>query len=302
MQVIAHDLRLPALIRVCRPHQWVKNLLVATAPLAAGALWQPRVTLQVTILFLVLCAASSAGYIVNDIKDCGYDRAHPDKRNRPIASGELPVRAAASFAVLLACLGLLLALLLFDVAVFLGILGYIAISWSYSLGLKRIAGIEMLLVSTGFVARAVVGGLGTGTRLSAWFLLFIGVAALFVVVGKRLSEMGRVDQFASDTLVDGRFALRRYTSRYLRGISWLSVVVAIGSYVTWVVTRGVQENEPLILALSAVPLAVCFARYAVLIARGRAEAPEEALLKDTWIVASSMMWLVLFAVSVNLGA
>ena len=299
--MIAAELRLPSLIRICRPRQWVKNLLVAAAPLAAGILWQPQVALRVLVLFLILCAVSSAGYIVNDIKDVGYDRAHPDKRNRPIASGEMPINAAALLSIGLTVIGMLPAALVFGWPVSIGILGYLVISWSYSLGLKRAAGLEMLLVASGFVARAVVGGLGTDTRLSTWFLLFIGVTALFIVVGKRLSELVRVERLPGIE-GDARKALRRYTPEYLRAIAWLSAIVAIGSYIVWTVTRGIYENEPVILALSAAPLAVCFIRYMAMISRGMAEAPEDALLRDPWIVSSALLWLALFAASVDVGA
>ena len=301
MQVHARHLHLSSVVRLCRPRQWLKNLLVATAPLAAGILWQPDVAWRVGVLFLLLCAVSSAGYIVNDIKDLRYDQGHPDKRNRPIASGEVAISVATTLAGTLTVVSSALALAVFGWTVCAGVIGYVAISWSYSLGLKRVAGVEMLLVASGFVARAVIGGLGTGTRLSAWFLLFIGVSALFIVAGKRLSEMLRIDHVGSVD-ADVRRSLRRYTPHYLRAIAWLSAAVAIGSYVVWAITRGLHENEPVLLVMSTLPLSACFIRYMKLITRGRAEAPEDALVRDLWVVVSALAWLAVFATSVGIGA
>ena len=301
MQPHAQRLQWSSVVRLCRPRQWLKNLLVATAPLAAGILWQTDVAWRVVVLFAILCAVSSAGYIVNDIKDLSYDQGHPDKRHRPIASGEVAVSLATTLACMLTVVAIVLTLSVFGAAVCAGVIGYVVISWSYSLGLKRVAGVEMLLVASGFVARAVIGGLGTDTRLSTWFLLFIGVSALFIVAGKRLSELLRIDQVESVT-TEVRRALRRYTPDYLRAIAWLSAAVAIGSYAVWALTRGVHENEPLLLLVSALPLSACFVRYMTLITSGRAEAPEEALLKDRWVVVCALAWLVIFAMSVDIGS
>ena len=302
MNTSAHATSAHAVVRALRPRQWLKNVLVGAAPLAAGVVARPDVLWRVALLFCLLCAVSGAGYLVNDIRDVDYDRQHPEKRLRPIASGAVSIRYAGIMASALVCASFTLAVVIFGLNVLIGLIAYIAVSMSYSFGIKNVAGVEMLFVAMGFVIRAVLGGMGTNTRLSAWFLVFIGVAALLVVVGKRQSELARLDVGGQAAAVPARTALRSYSSRYLQGLAWLSAVVAVGAYVMWAVTRGVLDDEPVLLIASSIPLAASVRRYLQLIAAGKAETPEEALIADRFIVFTSVMWFALFAAAVALGS
>ena len=160
-----------SLLQATRPCEWVKNLLVFGAPAAAGVIFHLGVFGRCAGAFAIFVGASASMYLVNDILDADADRLHPVKRNRPIASGELPVRVAWISAGALLAASLAGAALLSG-CVLTGVVGaYVVISLAYSCGLKRMPVIEMACVGSGFVLRAVAGGAATHVPLSPWFLL-----------------------------------------------------------------------------------------------------------------------------------
>lgn len=179
------------IVHSLRPKQWLKNLLVFAAPLAAGTLMDTTVLAGTVVAFVAFCLAASATYLVNDLRDVEVDRLHPHKRFRPIASGALDARFAAAAAVvlLIAALGLS-----FWQSIGLGwtVLAYVAATLSYSLGFKHEPVLELLLLSLGFMLRAIAGGVATGIPLSQWFLIVAGFGSLFMAAGKRYSEMSRL--------------------------------------------------------------------------------------------------------------
>ena len=148
--------RLPAPIRALRPRQWVKNFLVVLAPLAAGWLFRPEVLRGVALAFVAFCLVSSAVYLLNDIRDVEEDRLHPKKRFRPIAAGELGVPVATVMALVLGLGGLALGYVVdTGLAVTLGV--YVVIQILYSTVLKHLPVIDLAVVSSGFLLRAIAG-------------------------------------------------------------------------------------------------------------------------------------------------
>ena len=154
-----------------RPSQWVKNILVAAAPLAAGVLHEADVLVDVAIAFVCFCLASSAGYLVNDVLDVEEDRRHPSKAGRAIASGRLSMRAAVTSAVLLATCSLALSALTGTWRLGAVLVTYLALTVSYSVWLKHQPVIDLAVVSSGFLLRAVAGGAAADLPLSRWFLV-----------------------------------------------------------------------------------------------------------------------------------
>src|SRR3954452_11644670 len=181
--------RLPAVIRGCRPRQMVKNLLVLTAPALGGDLLHDRSAQVGTLVaFVTFCAIAAAVYLGNDLRDVEADRCHPVKRLRPIASGELPPRAALLATLALAGGGLAVALW-WSPGLAAVLVAYLLVQVAYSSGLKHRAGIDLVVVASGFVLRVVAGGVGAAVELSTPFLAVVGFASLFMVAGKRYSEM-----------------------------------------------------------------------------------------------------------------
>jgi len=281
------------LLRACRPRQWSKNLLVLAAPSAAGVIDRPLVAAQVAGAFLVLCLLSSATYLVNDVRDREQDREHPRKRSRPVAAGELTPRAALRFAAVLALVGIASAT---AIAPGLGAVacGYLALTASYSLWLRRVVVADMLVIAAGFVLRAFAGGAATDIYLSRWFVIVTACCAIFLVAAKRYAELR---EHAGSGPV--RATLRRYSLGRLRLTLLASATVAGVAYTSWAFTRPAHVVW---YGLSIAPFVLWLGRYAVLIGAGAGQAPEELILRDRTLLALSVAWGFLYLGGVYVGS
>ncbi|MHB1475869.1 MAG: decaprenyl-phosphate phosphoribosyltransferase, partial [Dermatophilaceae bacterium] len=250
-------MRLRVLIRACRPRQWTKNILVLTAPIAAGVAFQPRAAFGMAVAVIAFTLASSGIYLVNDAVDVEADRAHATRRRRPVASGELSVRAAWTVAfVLLPGALVISALLTWQLLVVVAI--YEIVQLWYCLGMKHEPVIELISVASGFLLRAIAGGVATHVELSHWFLIAAGFGSLFMAAGKRYAEM----QLVQGTGTAIRPVLRRYTSSYLRFVWTLSAGVLVTTYALWAFTvHQATPNEWSVV--STFPFVVALLRYAV---------------------------------------
>src|SRR5271166_5788365 len=182
-------------VKAMRPRQWVKNVLVLAAPLAA--LGGPHHYHYAEMLskafpvfgaFVVFCLAASSIYLINDVRDVEADREHPTKRFRPIAAGVVPEWLAYTLAVALAVASLGLAWWLTPNLALVMVV-YIVMQLGYCFGLKHQAEMDICIVSSGFLLRAIAGGVATDTRLSQWFLLIMAFGSLFMAAGKRYAEL-----------------------------------------------------------------------------------------------------------------
>jgi decaprenyl-phosphate phosphoribosyltransferase len=285
-----------ALVIGMRPRQWLKNVLVFAAPLAAGSLLEPDVLLPSVIAFIAFCLMSSATYLINDIRDVDADRAHPTKRNRPIAAGDLSPAVAATAALVLAAAALGLALWV-NVGLFGVVLAYAVFTLSYSLFLKHEPVVELALLSMGFLLRAIAGGVAAQLPISPWFLIVAGFGSLFMAAGKRFSELDRSLKEVTDGSEQGirRRSLDGYTLPYLRFVWGTAAAVAITAYCLWAFEVGLQESTFPWAQWSVLPFVLAILRYAVDVDKGQAEAPEDVVLKDRALLAMGAIWLVLFA-------
>ncbi len=280
------------LLRACRPRQWSKNLLVLAAPCAAGVIVRPVVAAQVAGAFLVLCLLSSATYLVNDVRDREQDRRHPLKRSRPVAAGELSPRAALALAAALALVGVAGAT---AITPGLGAVacGYLALTASYSLWLRRVVLADILVIAAGFVLRAIAGGVATDIYLSRWFVIVTACCAVYLVAAKRYAELR--EHAGSGP---ARATLRRYSPGALRLLLGASATVAAVAYTGWAFTR---PSHVAWYVLSIAPLLGWLGRYAILIGTGAGQAPEELILRDRTLLALSVAWGVLFLGGVYVG-
>lgn len=281
------------LLREARPKQWVKNVLVLTAPLAAGRI-DERATLGATaIAFAAFCLAASAVYYANDSLDIEADRAHPKKRFRPIAAGIVPVRLAWICVVVLsvAALGVALTANPGTAAV---IAVYLAMHLSYSAWFKHVLVLDLALVAAGFLLRAMIGGVAAGIPLSQWFLLTTAFGSLFMVAGKRYSEMVLMGEAAATT----RRSLADYSASYLRFVWQMAAGLTILTYSLWALDLGRGEPSPPWHEISIVPWSFIFLRYAMFVDAGKAGEPEDVVLGDKVIMAIAAAWLACFALGV----
>ena len=277
------------LLRTARPRQWVKNVLVAAAPVAAAK--GDWATLRATaIIFLAFCLAASAIYFLNDAADVHADRMHPDKRHRPIASGAVPV--TLGWVMCTACAAAALAVAVSTTWQGLAVVAvYLTLNVAYSLRLKHVVIVDLAIVSSGFLLRAMAGGLAAGLPLSQWFLLVTGFGALFVVAGKRYSELVLME----DKAALSRKSLAGYSLSYLRFVWGVAAAIAVMSYCLWAfeVSQAGSPHVPWSL-LSIVPFTFSILGYAYFIDAGRAGKPEEVVLGSSTMPLLGFVWTVMF--------
>jgi decaprenyl-phosphate phosphoribosyltransferase len=277
------------LIKALRPRQWVKNVLVFAAPVAAlgdaeyNYDWR-EVFVKVLIAFVVFCLGASAVYLVNDARDVEADRQHPTKRFRPIAAGVVPESLAYILATVLALVSLGISWLVTpNLAVVMAV--YIAIQLAYCFGLKHQAVIDICIVSSGFLIRAIAGGVAGGVQLSQWFLMVMAFGSLFMAAGKRYAEL----QLAERTGAKIRKSLESYTSSYLRFVWTLSATAVVVCYSLWAFKRdGVDAGW---FAITVIPFTVAILRYAVDVDSGLAGEPEEIALGDRVLQFLALAWI-----------
>ncbi|MDV3123840.1 decaprenyl-phosphate phosphoribosyltransferase [Mycobacterium sp. 21AC1] len=292
------------LIKAIRPRQWVKNLLVLAAPLAAlgGGIQYDYADLvyKVSIAFVVFCLAASSIYLINDARDVEADRAHPTKRFRPIAAGVVPEWLAYVLAVVLGAASLIISWLLTPNLAFVMAV-YLVIQLAYCFGLKHQAVLDICIVSSGFLLRAIAGGVAAEIPLSQWFLLVMAFGSLFMAAGKRYAEL----QLAERTGAKIRKSLERYTSSYLRFVWTLSATTMVVCYGLWAFGRdragdpmGLDGQDASWYAITMVPFTIAILRYAVDIDGGIAGEPEEIALKDRVLQVLFVAWIGTIGVAI----
>lgn len=292
---------LTALFLALRPNQWVKNLILFAAITFTGKLFDSNLFFLTTLGFIIFSAISSASYLFNDLIDLKYDKLHPDKKNRPIASGHLSPSLAGEMAFLLGLFGLIASLFL-STGFFLIALAFSILHILYSTILKKHAILDILSISFSFTLRALAGEMLTGYHLPIWLLLSIFFASLFIASTKRHSEFIREGATTRPTLFQYKeHLLDFYTSTF--------ATAAILSYAlfTFLEEPPVFEGpfrEFLILAfpqaldrkwmIMSIPFIVFgLMRYAQLIYEGQeGEKPEKIITSDKPLIFSMFGWAI----------
>ncbi|WP_144206924.1 decaprenyl-phosphate phosphoribosyltransferase [Mycobacterium tilburgii] len=285
-------------IKAMRPRQWVKNVLVVAAPVAAagrGVRYDyAEVATKVGVAFVVFGLAASAIYLINDVRDVEADREHPSKRFRPIAAGVVPEWLAYVLAAALGTASLALSWWLTpNLAVVMAV--YIAMQLAYCFGLKHQAVMDICIVSSAYLLRAIAGGAATDIPLSQWFLLTAAFASLFMVAGKRYAEL----QLAERTGAAIRKSLESYTSTYLRFVWTLSATAVVMCYGLWAFERDRYSGSW--FAVSMVPFTIAILRYAVDIDGGLAGEPEDIALRDRVLQLLFLAWIATVGAAVAFG-
>ena len=290
-------LDLPAgLLREARPKQWVKNLLLLAAPGAAGVLTQPDALGPVLLGILAFCLTASGVYYVNDLVDVEADRAHPVKRGRPIAAGIVPVPLATAVGGLLFLAGVVVAALV-SLQFLLVLLVYVVVTTSYSFRFKHVPVVDLVMVSAGFLLRAIAGGVAADVPLSPLFLLVAAFGSLFMVAGKRHGEFMEMGADRAST----RASLSGYSDAYLRYVWSIASAVAMLGYSLWAFQLSQDRPSPIWYELSVAPFVIALLRYAYLVEGGRGGEPEELVLSDRQLQLFGLVWAVLFAAGIYLS-
>ena len=283
-----------AFILSMRPKQWSKNLLVFMALFfTVDQAWDPtdietglRLFTRTAAAFLLFSALSGVVYIVNDLMDRDEDRRHPKKRLRPIASGKLPLSVARVAAMVIGVPALAASYFL-EPLFGLIMLGYLAAMLFYSFGLKKVVLVDVFIISSGFILRAVAGAVVIDTPISSWLYICTGLAAVFVVLSKRRSELA----IAGDQAQEQRGIFRAYTLPVLDQFITVAASAALVSYTLYTVTsENLPENNAMLLTVPFVVYGLF--RYMYLVQRkDLGETPEDIILTDVPLIIAIVLWL-----------
>ena len=228
--------------------------------------------------------------MVNDVLDVKEDRAHPKKRYRPVASGQVSPRAALAAAVIAALASLAIPLGL-GILLTVIITSYLVLQALYVWKLKHEAVFDIACVAAGFLLRAIAGGVAATVVISNAFLVVVGFGALFMAVGKRYSEILSHKQEDKKT----RKALDQYTPGYLRILLSISATISLVGYILWAFEIDARNTSDLpFAALSVIPFTLALMRYAKDADSAEVEAPEDALFADKGLLILGVLWLGLF--------
>ena len=277
-----------AAVVALRPRQWSKNLLLFAGIVFAAKLGDGGRWLAAIGAFAAYCAASSAAYLVNDVRDRAADRAHPTKRERPIARGEVtPGVAVGLAAALVAGAFVVVGLLGSWAALFLA--GFLALQAAYTLGLKHVVLLDVAAIATLFVLRAAAGAEAIDVRISLWLLACTALLALFLALAKRRSELVLVGA----QLTPGRRVLEGYSVQLCERLLQGAAIATVLAYTAYTLTS--RDSRAMAATIPFVVVGV--SRYLHLVHHhDLGEEPENVLLRDRPLIAAIGAWVVVAAV------
>jgi 4-hydroxybenzoate polyprenyltransferase len=277
-----------ALIALARPWQWVKNGLVLAALVFSHRLFHPRDAFLAAVALIAFCALSSFAYVLNDISDREADRLNPEKRDRPLARGELTVAQAACFAIALGAIATV-----FSIARgrdFLGIAAlYVALQFGYSLWAKQYVVLDVVAVAIGFVLRALAGAVAIGAEVSPWLVFITFVLAMLLVLGRRRHELVAMGEGATAH----RGVLAQYSVRLLDQMLAIVAGATLISYMIYTASAAVEAKLGTQYLYLTVPfVAFGILRYLYLVdARNEGGDPARLLIRDMPLLLTVLLWI-----------
>jgi len=288
-----------ALIRVARPIHWIKNLSLFAALIFTGNLYNTDLFIKILWAIVTFNLATSATYIFNDVLDAEKDRLHPIKKKRPIAAGILSPALALIISISLAVFALALAKAL-NPLFFLMVGAYLVLQAFYSLGLKKLAILDILIIAAGFIMRVYAGAFVIDAHLSVWFLLCVISVALFLAAGKRRAEINLLPSGVTrESLSHYRRELLSSYVTMFGNAAWMSWALFTffesppASVPVWLflaeLSRATTINKLLMVTIPVTIFGIM--RYESLIFEGKSEAPEKLLLTDVSLISSVALWI-----------
>jgi 4-hydroxybenzoate polyprenyltransferase len=280
-------------IACLRPWQWTKNLVVVAALIFSRNLFRFELTLRSVEALLIFCLLSGSIYVFNDLIDLEQDRTHPAKRKRPIASGRVSKGAALTLGLVSAAVGLVLAALL-SRALFTVCVVYVAVSIAYSAGLKHMVVLDVLIISIGFVLRAMAGvevlkDIEPNVIMSPWLLVCTLFLALFLGFNKRRHEL----DLLADDAGRHRKTLDEYSKEFLDAmiaVVTAATVIAYAIYTIWPATVEKFHTGALIYTVPFVVFGLFRYMYLVIM-KNKGGSPSEVLVSDLPLVIDIILWI-----------
>ena len=275
-----------AAVAALRPRQWTKNLLLFGGILFGAQFGDGTRWLQALVAFAAYCLASSAAYLVNDIRDAAADRLHPRKRRRPVARGDLAPRTAVALAAAAAVAALALAAVIGRESLGL-LIAFLALQGAYTLALKAIVLLDILAIAGLFVLRAAAGAVAVDVPSSSWLLICTAFLALFLVLAKRRAEL----RLVATAETPGRAVLADYPVALVDQLVSVAAASAVISYSLYTFTA--HDSDAMMLTIPFVLYGVF--RYLLLVEGSRGEEPEDVLLNDPPLLLAIALWAAVAA-------
>lgn len=266
-----------------RPYAWIKNLFIFVPIFFARSVFNTEKLALLCISFVVFSCIASSVYIINDLIDKERDQTHDKKKLRPIASGAITATEAVIILLSLVGSGFTLGFM-YVPQILPYVLAYLILNIAYSLHLKHIAIIDIVVISVFYLIRLVVGGVTNDVYVSDWLILCTIFITLFLIIGKRIAEFNQKIN---------RRVLNDYTGEFLHGIMLISATLSIISYSLYVVL--VLQSKYAVYSVFFVILGIMRYTY-VVITTHKSEYPEHVILKDKTILASIIAWIILMCV------
>lgn len=274
------------LFSLLRLKQWTKNFIIFAPAIFGHVIFDPRILFSVTICFISFCLTASGIYVLNDIKDRNFDRLHPKKKYRPIAAGYISTRFAGILCLSLIIIASLLTILYLGAVELSMIGGYLLLNVLYMCWLKEVPVLDIACIASGFVIRAVAGGVAARVPLSSWFILCIFFLSLFLALGKRRHEI----IILKDNAQNHRKVLSLYSLPYLDQLICVVACCTILTYAVYAVEKAsfAMSND----IVWTVPLVTYgIFRYLWLVQfKNEGGAPEDTLLGDKHILLTILLY------------
>ncbi|SDW82309.1 decaprenyl-phosphate phosphoribosyltransferase [Paenibacillus sp. PDC88] len=272
-----------------RIKQWTKNLLVFASAIFSGAFLDPGILLKAFLAFLSFSFMASTIYIINDIVDVDKDRLHPEKRYRPIASGaiNIPVSIILLLFTFLIAVGIAISI---NSHVLIAVLVYFVMNLSYSLYLKHIVIIDVMIIAAGFVLRAVTGAIAVDGLLTSWFILCTLGLSLFLALGKRRHEL----LLLKNKQISQRKVLKFYSVELLDQLMTVITGVLIMFYSMYCYSEGTAMMFTIPFVLYGI-----FRYYYLIHMENAGGKPEEVLLNDKHILVTVILFSILVVIIKN---
>lgn len=286
-----------ALFIESRPKQWLKNILVFAAPGAAGVLDDAGSAGAAALAFIAMSLAASGTYFWNDLLDLEADRAHPEKKRRPIAAGHIPMPLARLFGSTLLVAAAAVAALTGRWQTVAVVVFYELLTISYTVVWKHVAVLDLVVVASGFVLRAAAGAAAADVEMSNWFVLVTTFGSLFIVTGKRYAELHELGDGATLT----RATLGAYSLDYLRMVVSIACGATLVAYCVWAFeAKELAASDWPFYELTIVPMLAALMRYLLVLERGNGHgaAPEDVFSDDRVLQLLGVAWAILFGLAV----
>ena len=277
------------LLSTARPQQWIKNLFVFAALIFGQEYLYPEKIILASLGFIIFCALSSCVYFLNDILDIEQDKAHPLKKNRPIAAGKLSISTAITTFLLLAVLSLAGAWIL-NFRFFLISLAYFILNLLYSLHLKHVVIVDVLLIAIGFVLRAVAGACAISVPISPWLYLCTILISLFLALAKRRHEIVLLENSANNH----RAILSEYSPYFLDQMIAVVTASTLMAYALYTMSPDVVDKFHTKNLNLTIPFVIYgIFRYLYLVhQKEKGGSPSEVMLTDKPLMVNILLWLL----------